>query len=330
MMLKRSSRIGTLAGVCLLGFLIATLCACNVPALTKPRTSPVLPVAETGKPVCFAERIPIPKDTVNEIGISGTRRRQFIVGIGGKTLNSLIDVFRNVGSNNPFRSYFTAEIIKALVPSTFWIIDWTLCQKYIQTQDTSRSFSVVYTATANKHLISALGMVYGPRSERQFGYLNPSPFGRNDMLGKATQMPGMYSHEASLRSDSKESEDQRPCRDAFGPCYEFVPPLHAIGAAFFLLSGYAIVAFVDGRKKLISLPCVILGGCILLSGHQFHCRDGNDYRENEYCQPFEHDANRIADSPADNLKRLSVSLHTTPIEQPSLLLPIVYQSRQRP
>jgi hypothetical protein len=29
----------------------------------------------------------------------------------------------------------------------------------------------------------------------------------------------------------------------------------------------------------------------LLSGHQFHCRDGNDYDESEHCQPFQHGEN---------------------------------------
>jgi hypothetical protein len=29
----------------------------------------------------------------------------------------------------------------------------------------------------------------------------------------------------------------------------------------------------------------------LLSGHQFHCRDGKDYRESEHCQPFQHGGN---------------------------------------
>jgi hypothetical protein len=28
-----------------------------------------------------------------------------------------------------------------------------------------------------------------------------------------------------------------------------------------------------------------------LSGHQFHCQDGNDYDEDEYCQTFQHGGN---------------------------------------
>lgn len=72
------------------------------------------------------------------------------------------------------------------------------------------------------------------------------------------------------------------------PCYEFVPLLHAIPAVICLLTGYVIIGFVDGRRKLIALPLLFLGGLLLLSGHQFHCEDGNDYSEREYCQSFLH------------------------------------------
>ena len=125
---------------------------------------------------------------------------------------------------------------------------------------------------------------------RQFGNY-PSSFRRDYMLGQAAQMLGMYPHKASLPSDNAESDDQRPRFPRFGPCDEFVPPLHAIGAVFFLLSGYAIIGFVDGRRKLIALPLLLLGGCILLSGHQFRCQDGNDYSQNR--QTFQHDSGNV-------------------------------------
>jgi hypothetical protein len=113
------------------------------------------------------------------------------------------------------------------------------------------------------------------------------------MLGEAAQMLGVSSHETSLPNEGAESDDDRPCRPRFGPCYEFVPPLHAIGAVLFLLSGYAIIGFVDSRRKLIALPLLLIGGCLLLSGHQFNCRDGKDYNECENRHTFQHDAANV-------------------------------------
>src|SRR5271166_1197125 len=76
----------------------------------------------------------------------------------------------------------------------------------------------------------------------------------------------------SLPDDCSEGEHNRPCRYAFRPCYEFVPParlffvlLLIVGAA--LVCGYGEAGWI----RLLSAPLVVSAGCLLLAGHRYWC-----------------------------------------------------------
>ena len=119
--------------------------------------------------------------------------------------------------------------------------------------------------------------------------------------------------------------NQRPCLPRPRPCYEFVPLWHAIGSVLFLLSGCAIIGFVDGRRKLIALPCLLVGGCLLLSGHQFHCRDGNDYNEDEYCHLVQHDGKNVP-----HWATAGAAMNSTPQSTQKKRLELTDRNRSRP
>jgi len=84
----------------------------------------------------------------------------------------------------------------------------------------------------------------------------------------------------SLPANYSQSEDQRPRRDALGPCYEFVPPLRLILAVLFLSCAVAINGYGRGWIRLLCLLPLAGTGWLVLGGHKYWC--GGDNREYEH------------------------------------------------
>jgi hypothetical protein len=86
-----------------------------------------------------------------------------------------------------------------------------------------------------------------------------------------------------LPDDCTEGEHDSQCRDAFRPCYEFVPPLRLILIIPLIVSAALIVGYGQGwRTRLVCIPLalllVLLAGWLLLLGHRYWC-DGDGYNQ---------------------------------------------------
>jgi hypothetical protein len=83
-----------------------------------------------------------------------------------------------------------------------------------------------------------------------------------------------------LPDDRAEGENKCDCSNAFGPCYEFVPPVRLIFALICLGASVAINAYGRGWIRILCLPPILCSGWLILDGHRYWCKgeDGN-YRE---------------------------------------------------
>ena len=96
----------------------------------------------------------------------------------------------------------------------------------------------------------------------------------NALIGGSGSPPGF----ARLPNDSSQREHKRPCSDTLRPCYEFVPPLRVILAAFCLCCAVAINAYGCRWIRLLCILPLLCTGWLILGGHKYWCQDdGREY-----------------------------------------------------
>jgi IS1 family transposase len=137
----------------------------------------------------------------------------------------------------------------------------------------------------------------------------PRPLFGDDKLHTDLRGPSSFAGSPSLPNYSESSEDNRPCSNAFGPSYEFVPPWQVvISACSFFCAGFLLFRRSrEGGAVFLAMSLIFVGGVMLLVGHEEYGCDGKPYRGPDYhptIQPkqFLHNREIVPQQPLDRIK----------------------------
>lgn len=87
----------------------------------------------------------------------------------------------------------------------------------------------------------------------------------------------------ALPNNCTQGEHDQPCRNAFWPCYEFVPPVRLGFAGLFIVVGGLIVGYGAGWRVrtfciAFALLCSLCAAWLVLNGHRWYCESQGSYK----------------------------------------------------